>query len=391
MDITIQPGLLSGTITVPSSKSCCHRALICAALADRPTHIRCTAPGRDILATVQCLRALGAGIQTTQEGFHVTPIAHIPASATLPCGESGSTLRFLLPIVGALGVDSVFYLEGRLPHRPLSPLWEELERMGCFLSRPTANSLRCCGQLRPGIYQIDGSVSSQFITGLMLAMPLLPASGLEVTGTLHSAPYISITRKILEDFQVFSHNKFISPGHYAAEGDWSSAAFFWAANTLGSHTELLGLDLHSVQGDRAITGLLPRLEANTSISATQIPDLVPILSVVAACRAGAVFTDTARLRGKESDRVAAILDMITALGGHAEANADTITVLPTHLSGGIVDCHKDHRIAMAAAIAATVCTKPVTILGAECVAKSYPHFWAHFQQTGGRYELLSGK
>ena len=183
MDITIHPRKLRGDITVIPSKSQAHRCLICAAFADGPTQLHCEETNRDIEATADCLRALGARISRTDSGYLVDPICALPESAILNCCESGSTLRFMLPIVGALGVDTVFQMEGRLPYRPLSPLWEEMERMGCQLSRPTENTILCQRKLTCGEYLINGSISSQYITGLLFALALIPGkSKLNVTG-----------------------------------------------------------------------------------------------------------------------------------------------------------------------------------------------------------------
>ena len=379
MDITITPGKLHGTISVIPSKSQAHRYLICAALADRPTLILCPETSRDMDATADCLRALGAAIERTGEGWEVTPIRQVPKQALLPCRDSGSTLRFLLPIVGALGVDATFLMEGRLPHRPLSPLWEEMERMGCILSRPTETTIRCSGRLRSGAYSIAGNVSSQYITGLLFAQRILGGCTLEITGTTESAPYIEMTRRALDLFQS-------KPEVVSVEGDWSNGAFWLAANALGSELDIQNLDPDSPQGDRAADRLIKFLSENTEISAADIPDLVPILSVLAAANHGATFRSTARLRLKESDRVESTIAMLTALGGIAAATEDTLTVQGTGLHGGTVDSRNDHRIAMAAAIAATVCRGPVTILGAECVEKSYPKFWAEYARSGGIYE-----
>ncbi len=383
MDITIQPRLLRGRLRAIPSKSQAHRLLICAAFADAPTTLLCHETNRDIEATAQCLRALGAKISRTEEGYTVHPPETLPETAVLPCGESGSTLRFLLPIAAALGVRATFQLEGRLPQRPLSPLWEELERMGCSLSRPKADTLLCQGKLRPGRYSIAGNVSSQFITGLLFALELIGGeSTLEITGKTESAPYIDMTRCALSRFPGRR-----SPGTVAVEGDWSNAAFFLAANALGSRIEVEGLDPHSCQGDRAAAALLPALSRYQTVCAADIPDLVPILAVTAAANQGAVFTDIRRLRFKESDRVASVMAMIQALGGRGEASEDTLTIYGTGLPGGTVDACNDHRIAMAAAIAATVCTRQVTILGAEAVSKSYPRFWEEYARLGGHYEL----
>ena len=386
MDITIHPGHLRGEIQVIPSKSAAHRYLICAAFADSKTTLICPETNLDIEATVDCLNALGANIQRTGNGYVIDPISVIPKAVILNCCESGSTLRFLLPIVGALGVDATFRMAGRLPQRPLSPLWEEMDRMGCTLTRPTADTIRCTGKLIPGEYVIDGGVSSQFITGLLFATALMDGkSKITITGNLESKPYADMTRQALK---LFDAPNFHTPGYVTVEGDWSNGAFFLAANALGSELEVLGLNPKSVQGDRLVVDVLNQLDTGTpTISARDIPDLVPILSVVAAAKHGAVFTDIRRLRLKESDRVASIIAMIESLGGRAEADENTLKIHGTGLVGGTVDAMSDHRIAMAAAIAATVCKQAGTILGAECVKKSYPKFWEEYARLGGNYEF----
>lgn len=394
MDITITPRKLHGRITAIPSKSQAHRLLICAAFAEHETTLRCPDTNRDIEATAECLRSLGAKIQRTEEGYRVSPIQSIPTSAVLPCHDSGSTLRFLLPVAGALGVDTVFQMEGRLPQRPLSPMWEEMERMGCRLTRPTEDTIRCQGKLSPGTFTISGGVSSQFITGLLFACALIPGkSRIEVTGKLESAPYVTMTLRAMEifglpcrDFTVHGGKPFRSPGELTVEGDWSNGAFFLAAKALGSSVEVENLSPDSPQGDRAAAELLPGLEENITIDASDIPDLVPILAVTAAAKQGATFTNIGRLRLKESDRVESVIAMLRSLGGRAEADETTMTVFGTGLVGGTVDARNDHRIAMSAAIAATVCTENVTILGAECVQKSYPQFFEEYRKLGGCYE-----
>ena len=376
MDITIQPRTLRGDVTAIPSKSQAHRILICAAFADGPTELICPETNRDIEATADCLNALGASIARTKQGYHAEPIRQLPEKAVLNCCESGSTLRFMLPIAGALGVDSTFRMEGRLPQRPLSPMWEEMERMGCTLTRPTADTILCRGKLRSGAYTIDGGVSSQFITGLLFALSLIPGdSHLEVTGKIESKPYIDMTKQAMA---LFGAPHYHSPGTVIVEGDWSNGAFFLAAQALGNYIEVKNLNPDSPQGDRAAARLLPTLKQFTTIDAADIPDLVPILAVTAGAKSGAAFHNIQRLRIKESDRVASTIAMIEALGGKAEATEDTLTVWGTGYHGGTVDAQNDHRIAMSAAIAATVCTGPVTILGAECVKKSYPKFWEEY-------------
>ena len=385
MDITIQPRLLCGQIQIIPSKSQAHRLMICAAFANNDTTLICPETNRDIEATADCLRALGAGIERAEKGYTIHPISRIPESAILNCCESGSTLRFMLPIIGALGVDGVFTMEGRLPQRPLSPLWEEMERMGCILSRPTENTIRCQGKLTAGEFRIDGGVSSQFITGLLFAKALMDEkSNITITGNLESKPYVDMTEQALS---LFDAPNFHTPGFLKVEGDWSNGAFFLTAKALGSDLNILGLNSESAQGDRAVVDILTQLDAGMpTVSAKDIPDLVPILSVAAASKNGAVFTDIRRLRLKESDRVASTVAMIKNLGGNATADDNTMTVYPACLSGGTVDAVNDHRIAMSAAIAATVCMQEVTILGAECVKKSYPQFWTEYARLGGKYE-----
>ena len=247
-------------------------------------------------------------------------------------------------------------------------------------------TIRCTGKLQSGTYSIDGGVSSQFITGLLFATALMAGkSTITITGTLESKPYVDMTKQALT---IFEAPDFHTPGFLTVEGDWSNAAFFLAANTLGSELSVLGLNPGSAQGDRAVVEILKALENGIpTVSAKDIPDLVPILSVVAAAKHGAVFTDIRRLRLKESDRVASTVVMIENLGGKAEADENTLKIYGTGLVGGTVDAVNDHRIAMAVAIAATVCKEDVTILGAECVRKSYPRFWEEYARLGGHYEL----
>lgn len=394
MDITIQSGPLYGTVRAIPSKSQAHRLMICAAFADAPTYLECSQTNADIEATARCLNALGAEIQRTSNGYQIKPATTTPTKAVLNCGESGSTLRFLLPVVCALGVETTFQMEGRLPYRPLSPLWEELERMGCRLSHPTEDTICTAGQLQSGDFFLSGKVSSQFITGLFFATALLDGtSKITITDTLESKSYVDMTQEALkafgvntDDYCVAGSFPFRSPDKLVVEGDWSNGAFWLAAKTLCSHLSVTNLDPSSPQGDRACARILAELQENITVSAADIPDLVPILSVVAGARKGAVFTDIARLRLKESDRVASVCNMLNALGATAYADENTLTVVPGKYHGCTIDAVNDHRIAMSAAIAATVADGPVTILGAECVTKSYPAFWQVYKELGGKYE-----
>lgn len=395
MDITITPHKLHGKLRAIPSKSQAHRLLICAAFSDKQTVIHCPETNQDIEATASCLQSLGAVIKRTQQQYIVQPITAIPRKTELNCGESGSTLRFMLPIVGALGVDTTFLLAGRLPHRPLSPLWEEMERHGCTLYRPTENTIRCSGQLRSGRYNIDGSVSSQFITGLLFALTLLPGDNtLKITGTIESKSYIDMTQNALlcfgintTDFTTQAAEHFISPGDLMVEGDWSNGAFFLSANHIGNDVDLIGLNPSSAQGDRIVVKLLDQLtKTDATIDAANIPDLVPILSVVAAAKHGATFTNIRRLRLKESDRVASVCQMLSQLGINTDAQENILRVFPGHFHSCTINSFVDHRIAMSAAIAATCADGPVTITDAQCVSKSYPTFWDEYRRLGGQYE-----
>lgn len=408
MDMTIFPEKLQGKVNAIPSKSQAHRLLVCAALADKSTTIEIPTICDDLIATIGCITGFGAEIEHHfGQSEVITPIQKIPTSSICNCGESGSTLRFMLPLAGYLGIDTLFMLEGRLPYRPLSPLWEEMERHGCRLSwvsrselqtitgrisQKVTAGLHLTGKLRPGHYRIDGNVSSQFISGLLMALPLLDGeSYLELLGSVESKPYIDMTLQTLAQFGISwtdlrtpGNQHFQSPGTVAVEGDWSSAAFWLAANALGSEISVTELNRDSVQGDKAIEFYLEQLQHHCTISATDIPDLIPILAVVAAANRGAVFTNIRRLRMKESDRVAGVIEMLCSLGAKAVADENTLTVYPAPFIGGTVDSKGDHRIAMAAAIASTVCQKNVTILGAECVSKSYPNFWKEFTRLGGK-------
>ena len=388
MTQTIPKTHISGTIAAIASKSAAHRLYICAALADRPTEISCQSTSRDIEATKACLAAMKNG------------------ERLLPCGESGSTLRFLLPVVAALGLEVDFRMEGRLPDRPLAPLDEQLTAHGMKLSRPRHELLHVSGKLEPGAFVLPGNVSSQYISGLLFALPLLAeTSTLTVTGKVESAPYIAMTLDALSQFGVrpklennvytISPTPYHSPGTAVVEGDWSNAAFWLCAGAVSGPVTVTGLDPDSLQGDKEVFEILRRFGAKTEqngtsftvspgtlhaidIDAAAIPDLVPVLSVVAAAAEGTTrIYNAGRLRIKESDRIKTVRTMLQNLGADVEETADGLIIHGGKaLNGGAVDSANDHRIAMSAAIAATLCD--VTVLGAEAVAKSYPKFWEDF-------------
>ncbi len=419
MEITITPRPLRGNITAIASKSMAHRLLICAALSDRETEIFINESSEDIDATARCLNTLGAKILRTDDGFSVSPIKAVPPMPTLDCGESGSTLRFILPIVGALGATARLSLSGRLPSRPLSPLWEELIRGGMTLSWENENTIFCSGQLQSGAYSLPGNISSQFISGLLFALPLLSGeSTLKLTGKVESVQYIKMTLSALETFGIpfpFSDSAYKIEGGrrpslpektaLTAEGDWSNAAFWLSAGALSGGITVDGLSSASLQGDKEIINLLKRFGAEVfetdssvtirggklksiEIDAKDVPDLVPILAVIASAAEGETkIYNASRLRLKESDRLKTVTDMLTALGGNIRETEDGLIIKGgTPLSGGTARSAGDHRIAMSAAISSMLCTGPVTIKGAEAVSKSYPKFWEHFSALGGQIE-----
>ena len=411
----LTPGPRCGCVKIPASKSQAHRLLIVAALGEGETRLRCDGISKDIAATVACLKALGAEIREEDGALLVRPIRDLPAGeCRLPCGESGSTLRFLLPVVGALGARAVFVREGRLPERPLSPLDRELCAHGMTLEAEGA-LLHCGGKLVPGDYSLPGNVSSQYISGLLLALPQLAGeSRLAVTGPLESAAYVTMTEDALRlaGIRFDKHNdvyiidgmqKARLPETLTVEGDWSNAAFFLALGALSPQgMKVMGMDRRSSQGDRAVLEILRRFGAEIAeegtdllirrgtlraqvIDAAPIPDLIPVLSVVAAVAEGEThIVNAGRLRLKESDRLRSTTAMLSALGAQIEEQPEGLVIGgKPQLLGGTVDTVGDHRIAMSAAVAASVCTANVTVEGAECVQKSYPRFWEDYDALFG--------
>ena len=409
MTRTVAPGPRAGVIQIPASKSQAHRMLICAALSREPSRLILDGFSADIEATMQCMEALGARCEETANGLSVTPVGVCPAQARLDVGESGSTLRFLLPVLGALGVQAEIRMHGRLPERPLSPLWEVLEAHGMRLQQD-GTILHTDGQLIAGDYSLPGNVSSQFISGLLFALPLLGGnSTLTVTGALQSARYVSMTEQALAEagiltkkdgpvWQIGGGQRYASPAVQTVEGDWSNAAFFLCMGALSATgVTVTGLNSTSLQADRAVTEILVRFGAELTVSedavtvrrgvlhgitldAGPIPDLVPVVSCLAAlCDGETRVENAARLRLKESDRLQTTAALLSALGGSVRELPDGLIISGRgRLSGGTADACGDHRIAMSAAMAACGCEGPVTVSGSECVAKSYPAFWEDF-------------
>ena len=467
-------------VTIPAfpSKSEAHRLLIAAALSDRETGILCSRQNADMLATADCLSRMGAGITRTADGFCVTPIPEHPESDSAPgtgwadvfadeknenkeqktaapdraeypdsgrgaqnvgeaaaainaglpqngtsplkldVGESGSTLRFLLPVLPALGIDAEITMHGRLPERPLAPLDRVLRDRGIIPER-RADTLTIRGTLPAGRYEIDGGVSSQFVSGLLFALPLADGdSTLRITGHAESVPYIRLTLDALRRFSVNVREEeegtlFRIPGNrpyrspadavIPVGGDWSGAAFYLAAGAVGNTpVTVTGLDTESAQGDRAILPLLRKMGARCEISgdrvtvfpsrlcaletdASDIPDLVPVLAVLGACADGStVLRGVGRLRIKESDRLEAVRELLGTLGvtvGISE-DSETLTVTGNRggITGGTVSSFGDHRIAMSAAVAALAANSPVTVTDAGAVEKSAPDFFEQMKR-----------
>lgn len=442
------PATLSGTVSAIASKSVAHRALVCAAFADKPTELICNTTSQDIEATLSCVQALGAHVARTNTGCIITPVDRTKLIQTdalpdqtqteqtpfyLDCNESGSTLRFILPVVCALGITCELTGAGRLAARPLSPLYEELQRAGITLSEQGHFPLLVSGSLMSYDFTIAGNISSQYISGLLMAAPL---SGhevhIQVTHPIESAPYIDITLQVLNRFGItvdknegsdsttylVRPQNYQSPGAFTIEGDWSNAAFWLCAQALLSqrttahdHDTLTvsNLSLESSQGDKAILEYLRAfgasfeatplsnsenvaLTCNTSqlkgtcINVEACPDLVPPLAVVAACAHGTTHIEGAgRLRLKESDRIESVSQALQALGVKVDTGPDSLVIEGAHaLLGGTVDAANDHRIAMLAGIASICATGTVEIEGSECVAKSYPAFFETLARLGAR-------
>ena len=408
MTVTIQPKKLAGGVTPPPSKSQAHRLLLCAALADGKSVVENVAFSQDILATLGCMQALGAAWEETSPG--VVTVTGIPAgewTGALPrmdCGESGSTLRFLIPIALAVAGGGVFTGRGRLMQRPQKPYFDLFDEKGIDYDL-TDGVLTVKGRLTPGEYRLPGDVSSQFFTGLLYALSLLDApSDIVSTTALESVDYIRMTIDAMERAGVrvaqgadgLSYR--VYPSKYKSftdkvEADWSQAGFWYAANALGNPVDIGGMNAFSVQGDMVVAAHYLRLTGagDVEIDVSGCPDLVPPLAVMAALREGTTrIVNAARLRIKESDRLESVTAVLTALGAQMEEFSDSLTIRGREsLAGGVsVDCRNDHRIAMMAAVAATRCEQPVTLVGAECVRKSYPDFWEHYRMLGGDFDVV---
>ncbi|MBR4847810.1 MAG: 3-phosphoshikimate 1-carboxyvinyltransferase [Bacteroidaceae bacterium] len=412
-------GKLLGKVVPPPSKSQAHRLLICAALGTKPCTIACSSVNDDIIATMRCLNALGASITYSDGVFAVTPVS-VAKGATLDCGESGSTLRFLMSVAAVLGADAIFVGAGKLPQRPMGDLCNVLAEHGISFEKHSTDELpvTCNGTLQGGKFTLPGNLSSQYLTGLLFALPLANEdSEIEITGIMTSASYIAMTLDALaiagikieqqgNIFKIKGRQQYVMPSAIAVEGDWSSAAFWIVAGVTGKNPITVGgMNISSLQGDCKVIDHLRLMGAfidvndngvvampshlfGAELDCTDTPDLLPILCVAAAIAQGTtVFTGVGRLRFKESDRLEAMRQVLASFGIVAQVGEDTFTVFGGEpVASGVVNSFGDHRIAMSAAIMSCVAKGITTIDNGACVAKSYPTFFDDFAMLGGNVE-----
>ena len=422
MDIVITPHTLSGTVPSVSSKSFVHRSLLCAACAERTTNITCSQISEDIQATVECLKSLEATIAKTKQGFRVTPLPKQKnySDVQINCKESGTTLRFMLPLLGGLGATATIYGSNRLLSRPLEPLVAQLTQHGMSIIRVSENKLQVSGQLIGGKFSLPGNISSQFISGLLLTAPLLKQqTSIKIEGKISSQNYIHITQQVMKNFGcpiTFSSNNstytvnatpYKSPGVYTNEGDWSNAAPWLIAGALGNGVKVINLTTQSVQPDRSILAALSMIGARVSrqadsatvkmehlrpisLSVDEICDLAPALAALAAYIPGtSTLSNIDRLHFKESDRVESICQTLHAFNVAFTLDKSQNKLL---IHGGkqpkscTVNSFNDHRIVMMATLLAIYATGTVTITHAEAINKSYPLFFEHFSHLGGTYD-----
>ncbi len=416
-----RPSVISGTVAAPPSKSAGHRSLICAALSDTPVTVTGCGISDDITATERVLCALGAQIERSGTTVRVTPISNIPDKAVLDCGESGSTARFIIPIAAALGAKNVTVTgRGRLPSRPFEILCRLLRRRGVDCSADTL-PMSLGGQLPAGEYSLPGNVSSQYISGLLMALSVVPGSSrIVLTTPLESAAYVDMTVDELKRFGAFvtktsdgyeiEGRKRLRASDRRVEGDWSQAAFFLSAGAVcGGSVTVTGLDRSSLQGDKAIVDILKGFGADieesdqgitvrrsklkgTVVNASQIPDLVPIIAVTAAFAAGrTVINGAARLRLKESDRLHETVTRLVSFGIDAAETADGMIINGRKPMGAAITSANDHRIVMAFSVLACGSEHGSSISGAEAINKSYPEFISDLCGLGGKCDVISNR
>lgn len=424
----VYPGKLKGDVKIPPSKSMAHRAVICAALSDGVCKVTNIDYSDDIIATIEAMKSLGAVITKKDDYLEVIGIKspdnkvndNIDSERTIDCNESGSTLRFLVPIAALFEGVNRFVGRGNLGKRPLNTYYEIFDEQGIKYSyKEGILDLKTEGKLKAGEFKVKGNISSQFITGLLFTLPLLEGdSKIVITTEMESKGYIDLTLSAIKDFgvEIINNNyeEFIIKGNqtytardYRVEGDYSQAAFFLCGDALSNEVVVNDLKLDSLQGDKEVIDILQRMgvkieEKNagligtvegqlksTVVDGSQCPDIIPVVSLAAAlCNGTTEIINSGRLRIKECDRLAAVTSELNKLGAKITEKEDGLIIEGvSKLKGGCtVWSHKDHRIAMTLAIASTVCEEPIIIEDYECVSKSYPEFWKDFKNLGGVFD-----
>ncbi|MEC9484691.1 MAG: 3-phosphoshikimate 1-carboxyvinyltransferase [Candidatus Izemoplasma sp.] len=416
--VKLFPTSLHGSISAISSKSVAHRAIIAAALSDQPSTLYNVLLSDDIKATLNAVKKLGTSIKIKDSSIYIKPKKkRFLKAKTIDCNESGSTLRFLIPVTSLY--DKTITLTGRqsLLNRPMT-LYEDVFNKSDSTLTIADNKIVVNGSIKPGEYILKGNVSSQFFTGLMLTLPLLDGdSTLIVEGPLESKSYIDLTIDVLKSFNITikeRENRYYIKGNqqykgnqYTVEGDFSQAAFFFVAGAINGGISIHNLNINSVQGDKAIIDFLTQMNAQpivtdngytitkkstlgTTIDISNCPDLAPILSLLGSVSEGTTkLINAHRLKIKESDRIYSTVSTLKALGADITNDDESITIKgKKHLEGGVtVDSFNDHRIAMMVAIATTVCKNPVTLTNAKAVNKSYPSFFEDYKRLGGIIEI----
>lgn len=412
MNIVITPRKLNGQVRIPPSKSMAHREIICASLSEGESRIENLAYSDDIIATIKCMRALGAYIKDNPDNLDVKGISRGQDSyLVLDCNESGSTLRFMLPIALVLNSGkNKFVGRGKLGKRPMDIYERICKSQGIEYIDESKNNpdnfldLTVRGKLRSGDFYVDGGVSSQFISGLLFALPMLDGdSRIFIEGELQSASYLDLTLAALKEYGIdiqkegnviFIRGNQIYMNHDSyIEGDYSQSAFFEVANYLGSNIEILGLNKDSLQGDKVITDFIEKLrdaseEDSLVFDGGDCPDIIPVFALACCLRKGRTdIINVGRLRIKECDRLKATVEELKKLGADIEEGADSISIVGVDkLKGAVVDSHRDHRMAMMLSIAATVCEGKVVLKDSECVSKSYPNFYEDYIKLGGKIQ-----
>lgn len=418
-DVKFSPFVPNGTVNVPPSKSDVHRAIICAAMANGVSRISPVALSNDIKATIGCIKALGADAVLENNVLTVDGTnMYKNKTALLDCGESGSTLRFFIPIAAVGNINATFVGKGKLPQRPIGIFTEALPKAGTVCKTEGGLPLEIKGQLKSGIFEIPGNVSSQFITGLLLALPILESdSEIVLTSPLESVGYIAMTIRTMKQFgvniQATEKGWHIKGGQsyktcdYTTDGDWSQAAFFMVLGAVSGKVTVKGVAKDSTQGDKKCTKILARFGAKVTqldnevtvekgklkaitIDASQIPDLVPVLSVCAAFAEGTTkIINAERLRIKECDRLKATAELLNNLGGKVKELSDGLEITGvSSLKGGNVNGYNDHRIVMSAAVCAARSDEDITATFAMSINKSYPDFYIDYNSIGGKANVL---